>query len=222
MRLLIGPVALLAFSAFSLLGCLVDEQEAATPSLPATPTTAAKVTAATSTSTTTASTATTGWATATSAATSSATTDGRCDWLIEYDQLRLTDDGSMPIPDDMSRLGRDYVIQICDFILEYARRSGDDPEGAAYYDFVRSACNADYDYFRRGKQLAEVHHAAGVTLSTETARMLDSHSNIFNHLVNCLQNYQTPEQQEVVRKCAPRALQNIRGYYDCLYVEWPD
>ncbi len=170
----------------------------------------------------TATAATSAAASAATTTTNTATTEGACDWLIEYDQLRLTDDGSMPIPDDMSRLGRDYVIQVCDSILEYASRSGDDPEGAAYYDFARRACNADYDYFRQGKQLAEVHHAAGVKLSTEAARMLDSYSNIFKHLVNCLQDYQTPEQQEVVRKCAPHALQEIRGYYECLYDEWSD
>lgn len=324
MRLLIGSAALLAFSAFSLLGCVVDEQETATPTLaPASTTTPLRsslstnvaaegpynypvsVTAPTDpyvtspqsaclrvvnnlpqpqpvpqhlsqevceaivyrecryvseecftysaglfawcisqsngctimgdawsdwwgtpppspASLTTAAPTTGGAATDGATATSAATTGGACDWLIEYDQLRLTDDGSMPIPDDMSQLGRDYVLQVCDFILEYARRSGDDPEGAAYYDFARSACNADYDYFRKGKQLAEVHHAAGVTLSTETARMLDSYSNIFKHLVNCLRDHQTPEQQEVVRKCAPRALQEIRGYYECLYDEWSD
>ena len=191
-RPLIGVVVLLAFA---LLGCGIGGGQE------------------TATSTT---------ATTTSAATTTATTGGACDWLVETEQSVLTDNGSMPIPDDISQLGRDYALQICGLIVEYARRSGDDPEMAAYYDLARRGCTADYDYFVKGKQLADAHHAAGITFGAGASRMLDDYSNIYDHLVSCLRNQQTVERQEIVRKCAPHALQDISGYYECSQNEWLD
>lgn len=192
-RPLIGVVVLLAFS---LLGCGIGGGQA---------------TATSTTATTT-----------TSAATTTATTGGACDWLVEMEQSVLTDNGSMPIPDDISQLGREYALQICGLIVEYARRSVDDPEMASYYDLARSGCTADYDYFVKGKQLADAHHAAGITFGAGASRMLDDYSNIYDHLVSCLRDQQTVERQEIIRKCAPHALQDISGYYECSQNEWLD